>query len=412
MIFWKKQIDKSGWQKSFIDNTLSEFNHSLKMIADKDLLRQYIESRVKEFFDVEQVYIFLLNEENKRYQIFTSEAKPLNCYFSKSDKLIFWLSANETYLDLIEKPDVLSFFSLREQDILGKLNVSLVYPLRVMNQTRGLIFLSGREDNRNYKPKELELLSGMLDQAAFAIENTILYHQQKERLKKMYRADRMSVMGQLAAGAAHEIRNPLTSIRSTIQYLSKDFENEGKREMVKNLINEVDRINKIITDLLSFARPGKPKMEYLDLDDLLRKSVKLLGNEAKKRNTVIDYQYNTEKKKLFADPDKLTQVFVNVIINSLQAIDNDGKIEIRVVGMEGDKGQFYYMIKFKDNGKGISKESLEKVFDPFYTTKTDGTGLGMSISYGIIDQHNGEISIKSTVNKGTDIIITLPEKQS
>jgi signal transduction histidine kinase len=229
----------------------------------------------------------------------------------------------------------------------------------------------------------------------------------------MYRADRLSIMGELAAGAAHEIRNPLTSIRSTIQFFMKDFKKPEQKELAAGLIEEVDRINEILQGLLSFARPNSPKPEKINIELLIEQVIHLLRTTAKKKRIKIDFQYHAGVKDIFADPGQLKQVFINIILNGIQAIEGSGLVRIVVEEMEHNSeineftsNDLYIIVS--DNGSGISKEKLYLIFDPFYTTREEGTGLGLSISYGIINKHGGDIKIESEEGAGTVVTITLP----
>jgi signal transduction histidine kinase len=240
-----------------------------------------------------------------------------------------------------------------------------------------------------------------------AFENALLYEQQKDRLKKMYRADQLSVLGQLAAGAAHEIRNPLTIIRSTIQYLKDEVQN---KEMVSELIEEVDRINTIIQGLLNFARPAELNIETFSLEALISQSVSLARTTAKNQ---IDIKFTNKCKSsdVHADSSQLKQVFLNLLLNSIDAVSDreNGFIYIILDTFKQTQGgDQYYTVELKDNGHGIPDENIEKLFVPFFTTKTTGTGLGLSICYGIITRHGGEIEIYSKENMGTTINIKIP----
>jgi len=256
-------------------------------------------------------------------------------------------------------------------------------------------------------------LTILLDQAALAFENAYLFQSQKDRIKKMYRADRLAILGQLAAGAAHEIRNPLTSIRGTIQYVQKDIKDPVKAKMTSELLNEVDRINGIIQGLLSFSSPDELNAEMIDLEQLMNQTVLLTLNSAKEKKCEISVEYNTEKKDLMADPSQLKQVFLNIIMNAIYSIQDTGKVNIIVDMNDSSVSDLYrqrqeYIITFIDNGAGISPENMEKIFDPFFTTKEEGTGLGLSISYGIIVQHGGDIKVESEPGRGTKVVVKLP----
>jgi signal transduction histidine kinase len=247
-----------------------------------------------------------------------------------------------------------------------------------------------------------------------AFENALLYQEQKQRLRKMFRADRLATIGQIAAGAAHEIRNPLTSIRSTIQYLKKKNTDTDQEAMLGELMGEVDRIDEIIHGLLSFSKPVQPQKEQVELEALLKQVLTLTASMARKNRVEVQFQPPNESAVTRADPSQLKQVFLNILLNAIQAMKEGGRLTIHMECIEkGEekKKQIYYRFRFQDTGCGISDENLEYIFDPFYTTKKEGTGLGLSISYGIIQQHGGEIEVASTTKgkqKGTTVTVLLP----
>jgi signal transduction histidine kinase len=396
---------------------LSEFNKTLSLIIDPRQLKLNIISKIQEIIHVKRIFLFLYNEDFQRYGlsdvIGVDKGQYSKYYLTSKDKLIYWLSVNEKHILLKQNDGIRSFFSIHEQNMLCEMDVAFISPLKVMNRLTGLVFLGHKVNGKDYKSDEVELLKILLDQAALAFENASLYQSQKDRLKKMYRSDRLAMMGQLAAGAAHEIRNPLTSIRSTIQYVQKDIKDPVKAKMTSELINEVDRINEIIHGLLSFSNPDKLNKEQVDLLQLISQSILLITNTAKKKNCEVELEYNTDNRELFADPSQLKQVFLNILMNAIQAIKDVGKISIIIdlnerVEKGFNKPILEYIISIIDTGIGISPENLEKIFDPFFTTKEDGTGLGLSISYGIIVQNKGDIAIESEVGKGTKVVVKLP----
>ena len=395
---------------------LSEMNESFSIITNLEQLKNNFSARLKELFKTDQIYILMLNPDLNRYlpveNIITNTQSKDILYFSTSDKLIFWLSVNKTFLEINQNPQVFDFFTGREQELLKQRRISLIYPFIVMNQVRGMVCICNKENNVHFDSNELQYLKIFLDQAAFAFENAMLYHVQKERTRKMYRADRLATLGELAAGAAHEIRNPLTSIRSSMQFLKRKLNDSTDIEMANDLIFEVDRINEIIEGMLSFAKPQPLKKENTQLKIILLQTIQLVSNTARKEGIEISLNYQSEREDIFADPGQLKQVFLNIIMNSIQAIEREqGKIDINVIFSDGQyKYTPEYLIEVIDNGKGISSENIDRIFDPFYTTKNEGTGLGLSISYGIINQHGGDIEFLSEPGKGTKVKIRIPLK--
>ena len=399
-----------------LEQLLSEFNRSLTLIVDKSLLIGNIVAKVKQICPVESVYIFLLDENTGKFKL-QNEAKNKPVTLTNRSRLISWLSVNEKHLIISRHPDIVSYFPPEEQEIIRQLGAELIFPLKIMNQINGTIFLGKKTDGAPFTEQELNLLSILINQATFAIEHASLYEQQTERLKKMYRTDRLATLGELAAGAAHEIRNPLTAIRSTIQYLSKDFSADPvKSEMVTELISEVERINKIVQGLLSFARPSDLNTSDINIEQLINQTLLLVTNTLRKQNVEVEFEYFTDNTTIQGDAEQLKQVFLNIILNAVEAMGKNPPERSRTLIISIEKGtpinthSRYLIISFEDSGKGIEQKNIENVFNPFFTTKEEGTGLGLAICYGIINRHEGEIEVKSVPDKATCINIKLPQR--
>ena len=399
-----------------LEQLLSEFNRSLTLIVDKSLLIGNIVAKVKQICPVESVYIFLLDENTGKFKL-QNEAKNKPVTLTNRSRLVSWLSVNEKHLIISRHPDIVSYFPPEEQEIIRQLGAELIFPLKIMNQINGTIFLGKKTDGAPFTEQELNLLSILINQATFAIEHASLYEQQTERLKKMYRTDRLATLGELAAGAAHEIRNPLTAIRSTIQYLSKDFSADPvKSEMVTELISEVERINKIVQGLLSFARPSDLNTSDINIEQLINQTLLLVTNTLRKQNVEVEFEYFTDNTTIQGDAEQLKQVFLNIILNAVEAMGKNPPERSRTLIISIEKGtpinthSRYLIISFEESGKGIEQKNIENVFNPFFTTKEEGTGLGLAICYGIINRHEGEIEVKSVPDKGTCINIKLPQR--
>ena len=417
-ITFKNYLQKF-FKKSYYNfrQALTEFSKSLTLIVDLDQLKDNVIGKIREIVKIDNTIIYFINPDLNRFQAVEIRGCKndgvLNFYFSPEDPLIRWLNVNETYLIVSKNHGVFNYLSLREQKFISENGIELIFPLIAMNRVTGLILFSKKEESQNFTSAEIELLTTLLSQAALAFENAYLYQQQKSRLKKMYRAERLATLGQLAAGAAHEIRNPLTSIRSTIQYLQKSLPDDPKKELVQGLMEEVDRIDEIINGLLSFSRPTIPQIEPVNIQSILQQSLTLISATAKKQNVQISLKFNTDKKNVRADPAQLKQVFLNISMNALQAMQNSGQLNISTnyISRYNQTNKDIFNIIFQDNGIGIPEKDLDHIFDPFFTTKKEGTGLGLSISYAIMQQHLGDIEIESNVckeNHGTTVTIRLP----
>ena len=306
----------------------------------------------------------------------------------------------------------MSYFSDSEQELIYRADVELIFPLKVMNRLNGFVFLGRRSDGKSISGEDANLLKLLFDHAAFAIENTALYEEQSARIRKMYRADRLALLGELAAGAAHEIRNPLTTIRSTVQYLGKGMQDPDKLDMVNELMEEVDRINKIVQGLLSFAKPSALEVDKVDILQLLRQSLVLLSNTIARKQIDVAFDVHTPSTVVTADAAQLKQVFLNVLLNAVEAMEESERRQLTLrieAGRPLDYQSRYLLISITDSGKGIEPGDLESIFNPFYTTKSEGTGLGLSISYSIVSRHGGEMEISSLPGRGATALIKLPQ---
>ena len=394
---------------------LSEFNRSLMLIADKQLLIKNFLSKVRQIAPVETVFLFLSDESTEKYKEQGVEGKNPP-YFSGRGKLVSWLAVNERPLVVSENTSLLSYFSVEEQEVLKRLKAEIVYPLNVMNRISGILVMGRKVNGKKFGKQELELLSLLLGQAAFAIEHASLYEIQRDRLKRMYRTDRLAVLGELAAGAAHEIKNPLTSIRSTLQYVSRDFDvGTEKGQMMHELLNETERINKIVKGLLSFARPSELNATEVNMEQLINQTLLLVNSTLKKQQVEVEFEYFTEQTTIMGDAEQLKQVCLNMILNAVEAMRENDESRPRTLYISMEQGAMidarshYLLLSFEDTGKGIDEKDIENVFNPFFTTKEEGTGLGLAICYGIINRHKGELEVRSTLGKGTCFTIKLPQ---
>ncbi|MCX8082330.1 MAG: ATP-binding protein [bacterium] len=221
------------------------------------------------------------------------------------------------------------------------------------------------------------------------------------------RAERLASLGVMATGIAHEIKNPLVSIKTFAQLLQEKYNDSDFREQFSSLaIKEVDRINALVEDILMFAKPRGIVWVDVDIKELIRATKVLLTPQFPDKKIEIKEDLCDEPVVIKGDADRLKQALLNLCINSAQAIDKEGTINIKV-----SKGYEIVRIEIKDDGCGIKEDILSKIFEPFFTTKTQGTGLGLSIVARIIDEHNGNIKIESMEGKGTTVCITLPVRQ-
>jgi two-component system NtrC family sensor kinase len=224
---------------------------------------------------------------------------------------------------------------------------------------------------------------------------------------QLVHAGKMAAIGELAAGVAHEINNPLTGVLTFSSLLLKKLDdNHPWKKDLETIVQQTSRCRNIVKGLLDFARQRKPDKKLSDINALLEKTLTLLEKQAPFQNIRILKEYGKEIPPVFIDGDQIEQVFMNIMLNAADAMaEKGGTLRIETALRDG-----LVEVSFSDTGQGISKENIRKLFDPFFTTKQTGkgTGLGLAISYGIIQSHNGDITVESEVGKGSIFRVKLP----
>ncbi|MFN2476583.1 MAG: ATP-binding protein [Chthoniobacterales bacterium] len=234
------------------------------------------------------------------------------------------------------------------------------------------------------------------------------------------RSDRLASLGTLSAGMAHEIKNPLVSIKTFAQLLPERYQDSDFRETFSTLIgHEIDRIDSLVNQLLRFARPAKPLLKPMHVHEVIEKSLMLVGHRLYQQEIKVSRAWNADVDTIHADADQLEQVFLNFFLNAMDAMTQGGQLtvatEIRpaeewLTAFNGANGGSHEVLRVsvRDSGEGIREEDIAHVFDPFFTTKDYGTGLGLSVVHGIVQEHGGQIEVESRLAKGTTFHILLP----
>jgi signal transduction histidine kinase len=222
----------------------------------------------------------------------------------------------------------------------------------------------------------------------------------------LIQSEKLASIGQLAAGVAHELNNPLANISLNTEMLMRNCKDEVSAKKLNVIAENVDQAARIVRDLLDFSREAKLELEFLDVNEVLVKALESLKYEIRDIKIVDNLDPNLPR--VLGDRVRLKQVFTNIISNALHAMDNGGVLSIST---RADKK--FLEVRISDTGRGIPKEHLGKIFDPFFTTKGvgKGTGLGLAISYSIVEKHGGLIEVESEVGKGTTFIIKIPTRK-
>jgi two-component system, NtrC family, sensor kinase len=302
-----------------------------------------------------------------------------------------------------------------ERDVVNRmieLEAEISFPVMSKGKLVGILNLGRKQDQEIYSHEDIELLSTLTNQAAIAIENARLYQNLKQSQDTLRRADRLSSLGLLTAGLAHEIRNPLVAIRTFTQLLPERYEDAEFREGFQGLaLKEVDRICGLITDLLSFARPSKPNVVQEDMNDVIDGIARILDTQAKEKSVELTRDFAPNLPKVWIDREQMKQVFMNLIFNGIQAMNDGGTITISTrisTPAATDQSPSFVQVEVRDTGIGIPEENLEHIFDPFFTNKDEGSGLGLSISHQIVQEHGGYVTVESKVGKGTSFLVNIP----
>lgn len=260
-----------------------------------------------------------------------------------------------------------------------------------------LRFVTGRKDEIGSLAESLNSMLVKLGNMRQELESC--------HVDTMQRVEKMATIGELAAAIAHEIKNPLAGISGAIQVFAEDFSpNDPRKEIIKEVLGEIDRLDKAVRDLLSFARPPEPNFVKTPILPVVERATRLIGAQAKKQNVNIEI-IAAEDIEFHVDPEQMQQVFLNVMINALHSMPGGGILTVMTYP-KTDRGEAE--ISITDTGQGIRQEEILNIFKPFFTTKHGGTGLGLAISKNIVEKHGGALIVESQVGTGSKFRIILP----
>lgn len=306
-------------------------------------------------------------------------------------------------------------------------------------QTNGQLIDLMLIQNKRFESKEVKLVakSGAVIPIGFSTSPLIEHDEQLGVIitfrdltemnimrRQVERMDRLATLGELATGIAHEVRNPLGGIKTAAQVLEESFgEGDRRIELVTRIVREIDRVNNLLTDFFKFAKPVKPSREYHDIESIIDAVYLLLAAQLNSKKITFREEFSDIVPKIYADMHQVEQVLMNIFLNSIQAMPQGGELKVKTymttVGDSPnlhwsddifDKNLQFVAIEVSDTGNGIPTENLEKIFNPFFTTKSEGLGLGLSICSRLVAENNGNIHVDSIVGKGSTFTILLPTR--
>jgi signal transduction histidine kinase/DNA-binding NarL/FixJ family response regulator len=299
-------------------------------------------------------------------------------------------------------------------------------PLRAHWRILGVLNLSKKGDRKAFTESDMKFLTALLGHIGFALENAKLlqeakesarrlqqaYEQQSERLdqahQQIVRSDKLSSLGQLVAGVAHELNNPLTTMIGRAELLLTEISGGKASRDLQQIVTEGERAAKIVQNLLSFSRQTSPAKQFCNINEILRRVLQILENDFRVNNIQVRTEMDPQLPQTMVDAGQMQQVFVNIANNAHQAMM--GQEDRRSLTIRTRLDQDKLRVEFSDTGPGIPAEQQQHIFEPFFTTKSEGqgTGLGLSISCGILQAHGGRLDVKSLPGEGTTFVIELP----
>ena len=413
-------------------SALAEFALKTTKIYQMEKLIDLIFETVINNMRVKYASLWLKNSRSGLYNLVRSHGfkkDDLKVTMSDNNAIISYLAEVREPIvkEELEKKLPPEIFNGIENDF-NSINAQVSVPIIVDDEIRGILNLGERSNKSIYFEEDISFLKTIMNQSAIAIQNVSLHRQ-------VVNMEKLSFLGKLSAELAHEIKNPLVTIRTAFEFLMSDQSdqkiNEDFRNFIRLALQETNRINDLIKQLLSLGHSLPPKFEWFNINQVIDDTILLLKPSIIEKEIEINDLRGDHQIEIYADRDQLKQVFLNIGQNAIEAMKKGGKLTIEVIPDFGsdessEENNVYpekiadnpYLksskltIKISDTGKGISKDELENIFEPFYTGKISGTGLGLAIVNNIIKEHNGNIKVESIEGLGTTFTLELPTIRS
>ncbi len=387
--------DKFIFPNNLHRKSLEKILLQISSVLDLNKIREILESELKTHYKIEKAYLFIVNEENESLEMVSEEKtldislnRPFMRWVKEKPFAILkseWVMDEEIDEDL--RKDGLDIFQQFESEV--------CFPLSFADKLIGIIILGKIDRNLvSYLKDDLEFWEKIADKTATAVQNSLLH-------ENILSTERLSILGETAASLAHEIKNPLTAIKGLTSTINQNYSDPEFRQTFSEIVpRQIERINDLVENLLTFAKPKPQSLKEINLISLLEETSKLFSKDLAKNKILLEEAFPQEKLMLKGDPHRLSQAFINLILNARQAMPAGGKIKISA---GKNNGEIY--VQIEDTGFGISPQNLKKIFNPFFTTKANGTGLGLAIVKKVIQEHNAKIKIESQSEQGTRITL-------
>jgi signal transduction histidine kinase len=421
-------IDKLFFREKYdAQLMLKELSELAGSILDIEELSSLLLDRLTAALHIKRAYIMLKEETAAQFHIIArnSQAQPGDdITLHGSHPIVEWMSNHRQPLSRSELDFLPQFKALwaQERESLNRLEAELFIPLLVRDELIGILILGVRLSEASYSRDEQLTLTTLANQTAVAIQNARLYSDLERSLEtlqqmqdQLVQSEKLSAIGEMIAGVAHEINNPLTAVIGYSQLLQMQSMDQDAQihDDLGQILEAGMRMKRIVANLLDFSRQHQPQKEYVDINQIISTSLALRMNELTNNNIEVEADLVTDLPWTMADRHQLQQVFVNIINNAQQAMAEQGGAGRLTVSTEQQTNNAI-LISFQDTGPGMPEETMNRIFDPFFTTKEvgKGTGLGLSVSYGIVHEHDGRIWAESEDGHGATFLIQLPIRKS
>ncbi|HSE40746.1 MAG TPA: ATP-binding protein [Acidobacteriota bacterium] len=405
----------------------------LALVVTFPIYKKWLQKRVNQFFFREFGYYHQLFSELEQTINRIFGLQPLVDYIQKTtSKVLFLDSINLTIFETEENrikflatthetlPQIeqivkkiqdenarlLRMEDVKEEEVITEMKnigATLILPIRHKERLMGIFSFKARPPRRPILTQELEMLRSLVAQTAMSVASALLMEDKLKLEREMAKKERMASIGQMAATLAHEIKNPLSSIKSITQSLQEQSPDQSLKQDLEVIVNEVDRLNYSVNQLLQFARSSSQDMTDLSVVEVMERVIKILQNETRNQNVLINHNYNGNIPSVFASSFALQDVFLNLLLNALQAMPSGGEIQI-----DYQKNGKSLEINISDSGPGIRPEMLTRIFDPFFTTKQKGTGLGLAVVKQKLSEFGADINVSNLKPTGSRFTITFP----
>ncbi len=408
---------------------LAAFNRAARAITstlDFDRLLDLIINEIKNLVNAEAASV-LLYEAATDELVFTAVVGPgaerlLHTHMPAIAGIAGWVM-REKRSTLVSQAHADQRFYPTIDQITGSQTGSLIaVPLSVKGQMSGVIEAVNKATGL-FDERDLEMLEGLAGAATIAIDNARLYQREREQHRQLQQTqaqmihfEKMAALGRLLASMAHEINNPLQAVQGCLGLALEELSGRQRHDKLTSYLNmaagEIDRIAAILDRTRGFYRPASQEVRLIDVHSVLHSVLELVNKQLERSKIVVEREWAADLPAIAANADHLEQVFLNLVLNAIDAMAGGGVLHVRtrpdLLLVPNDRRLPAVRIEFTDTGEGIPPEMLPRIFEPFFTAKKGGTGLGLSISYGIIEAHGGQITAISQVGQGTTFMIVLP----